>query len=74
MPYCGKSDSKPIEATQAVQDWIEQHEKPIKYVRPTVCVACGGRGRASNNTDCVPCEGTGVQGGKRKIKSPDKEK
>lgn len=55
MPYCGKSDPTP-------------EPKPVKYVRPVVCVACGGRGRASNNTDCVPCEGTGVKDGKRKTK------
>lgn len=27
------------------------------------CKACEGKGRSSNNTDCVPCDGTGRQGG-----------
>lgn len=36
--------------------------------KPKSCAACSGTGRSSNNTECFPCQGTGVQGGKRKPK------
>jgi DnaJ-class molecular chaperone len=46
----------------------EKQEVVTKYVRPVVCVACGGTGRSSNNSECVPCEGTGLKDGKRPVK------
>lgn len=42
--------------------------KPVKWVPPVSCKACGGCGRSSGNYECVPCAGTGVQGGAKEGK------
>lgn len=45
--------------------------KPEPLLKPTQCVACEGIGRSTTNRPCVPCGGTGVQGGgkeRRRVK------
>lgn len=37
-------------------------KKPtIKKLDPKMCIACQGKGKASNGFSCSPCKGTGLK-------------